>query len=73
MKKPNVPMNHAITTCRHKVDKKKFEEGWERIWGDKTKDHAIPTPDDAVELLAAKMTDAEDERIVRELFEELEK
>ena len=35
MKKPNVPMNHAITTCRHKVDKKKFEEGWERIWGKK--------------------------------------
>ena len=35
MKKPNVPMNHAITTCRHKVDKKKFEDGWERIWGSK--------------------------------------
>lgn len=33
----NVPMNHAITTCRHKVDKKKFEEGWDRIWGKKKK------------------------------------
>ena len=31
-------MNHAITTCRHKVDKKKFEEGWERIWGKKTEE-----------------------------------
>ena len=38
MKKPNVPMNHAITTCRHKVDKKKFEEGWDRIWGKKTEE-----------------------------------
>ena len=33
MKQPNVPMNHAITTCRHKVDKEKFDSGWDRIWG----------------------------------------
>jgi hypothetical protein len=32
-KKPNIPMNHAITTCRHKVDRKKFDDGWDRIWG----------------------------------------
>jgi hypothetical protein len=37
MKKPNIPMNHPITTCRHKVDKKKFEDGWDRIWGKKKK------------------------------------
>ena len=37
--KPNIPMNHAITTCRHKVDKEKFNDGWERIWGNsKNKD-----------------------------------
>lgn len=35
MKQPNVPMNHAITTCRHKVDKEKFDSGWDRIWGEK--------------------------------------
>ena len=35
MKQPNVPMNHPITTCRHKVDKKKFDSGWDRIWGKK--------------------------------------
>ena len=29
-------MNNPITTCRHKVDKKKFEEGWDRIWGKKS-------------------------------------
>ena len=34
MKKPNVPMNHPITTCRHKVDRKKYDDGWDRIWGD---------------------------------------
>jgi hypothetical protein len=39
-KKPNVPMNHAITTCRHKVDKKKFDDGWDRIWG-KAKDKPV--------------------------------
>ena len=33
MKQPNVPMNHTITTCRHKVDKEKFDSGWDRIWG----------------------------------------
>jgi hypothetical protein len=38
-KKPNVPMNHAITTCRHKVDKEKFNEGWDRIWGKKEDPH----------------------------------
>jgi hypothetical protein len=38
MKKPNIPMNHPITTCRHKVDKKKFEDGWERIWGNPEED-----------------------------------
>ena len=33
----NIPMNHAITTCRHKVDRKKYDDGWERIWGKKKK------------------------------------
>ena len=35
MKQPNVPMSHPITTCRHKVDKEKFDPGWDRIWGKK--------------------------------------
>lgn len=32
---PNVPMTKPITTCRHKVDRKKYDEGWERIFGKK--------------------------------------
>ena len=37
MKQPNVPMSHPITTCRHKVDKEKFDSGWDRIWGQMNK------------------------------------
>ena len=37
MKQPNVPMNHAITTNNQKVDKEKFDSGWDRIWGKKEK------------------------------------
>ena len=35
MKKPNVPMNNPITTCRQKVDTDKYKDGWDRIWGKK--------------------------------------
>ena len=34
-KKPNVPMTAPISTCRQNVDKKKYEDGWDRIWGKK--------------------------------------
>ena len=33
MKKPNIPMCNPITTCRQKVNKKKYDEGYERIFG----------------------------------------
>jgi hypothetical protein len=37
-KKPNIPMTAPITTCRQKVDQKKFNENWDRIFcGKKTK------------------------------------
>ena len=32
---PNVPMNHSITTCRHEVDKEKFNPEFERIFDGK--------------------------------------
>ena len=32
---PNVPMNHAITTCRHEVDREKFDPEFERIFDQK--------------------------------------
>ena len=31
-KKPNVPMTTPITTCRQKVDKKKYDENYDRIF-----------------------------------------
>ena len=32
---PNIPMTKPITTCRHKVDRKKYDEGYERAFGKK--------------------------------------
>ena len=34
-KKPNIPMTAPITTCRQRVDKKKYDENYERIFGKK--------------------------------------
>ena len=34
-KKPNVPMSNPITTCNQPVDKEKYDEGWDRIFGHK--------------------------------------
>ena len=42
MKKPNVPMNNPITTCRQKVDKEKYDKNYERIFGKATGFKEVP-------------------------------
>ena len=61
MKKPNIPMNHPITTCRHRVDKKKFEDGWERIWG-KSMETMAPNQVAAAESLLKRIKKKDDNR-----------
>ena len=38
---PNVPMNHAITTCRHKVDKEKYSKNYDTIFGKRCDKHLL--------------------------------
>jgi hypothetical protein len=38
---PKVPMNHAITTCRHRVDKDKFDKNFDEIFGKRCEKHLI--------------------------------
>jgi hypothetical protein len=61
MKKPNIPMNHPITTCRHKVDKKKYEDGWDRIWG-KTQETMTPNEVAAAERLLKRILADQDDK-----------
>ena len=65
-KKPNVPMNHAITTCRHKVDKKKFDDGWERIWG--KKDQLELQILDNKKAAGQRLRELEDEAIIKAMM-----
>ena len=44
MKKPNVPMNHAITTCRHKVDRDKWSKGYDLAFGKKKVEVKLSDP-----------------------------
>ena len=38
---PNVPMNNAITTSRHKVDKEKFDKNFDEIFGKRCDKHML--------------------------------